>query len=180
MSELKAEHALALQILMNEDLYLIDSVSQFAGEEQSSQPPSVAVDIKGTLAEAEAVAFDYHGENNKYFAILVNYPSHQYMAPKELEALQSILGAKKMEIKDVAIVNLNKYPTASFQQLKSFLVSSRMVLFGINPQTLQLPSIPSNQITEHGGVKILATFAFGEMMADVDKKKIFWNVMKNL
>lgn len=176
MSELRAEHAVALQFLINEDLYLVDPLEQIVSVKTA--PETGKTELSSPLSDTEIVAFDYLGENNKYFAILVNYEGHQYMAPKELEALQSILSAKKMELKDVALVNLNKYPAASFHQLKSFLACNRIVLFGINPQTLQLPSIASNQIGEHEGVKVLATYAFGEMMNDVEKKKAFWAVMK--
>lgn len=179
MSELKAEHAIALQILMNEDLYLIDKIESFASVSQITE--TVAnTDRAEPSFENTDTAFDYLGENNKYFAILVNNPAHQYMGPKELEALQSILGAKKMDLKDVAILNLHKYPQASFNAIKKFLVSNRMVLFGINPQTIQIPTVPSNQVSDYNGVKVLATYAFSEMMTDVEKKKAFWNAMKNL
>ena len=179
MSELKADKAIALQILMNDDLYLIDRVERVV----SAQAPAEAVAQVESVPAAAPLAdlvLDYLGENNKYFAILVSYPDHQYMAPKELEALQSILGAKKMDLNDVAILNLHKFPQATFKAIKQFLVSNRMVLFGINPQSIQLPSIPSNHVSDHDGVKVLATYAFSEMMADVEKKKAFWNVMKGL
>lgn len=180
MSELKADHAIALQILMNEDLYLIDRIESAPAAPQLAETNIHQTNASITVVDSADISFDYLGENNKYFAILVNTPAHQYMPPKELEALQSILGAKKMDLNDVAILNLHKYPQASFSAIKKFLVSNRMVLFGINPQSIQLPSIASNQISEHHGVKVLATYAFSEMMVDVEKKKAFWNVMKIL
>ncbi|WP_207535445.1 hypothetical protein [Desertivirga arenae] len=176
MSELRADHSVALRFLMTEELYLVDPIDSVIARTNQAEviPPSPApsVDV------SETVSFDYLGENNKYFAILVNYPGQQYMAAKELEALKSILGAKKMHIEDVALVNLHKYPSANFHQLKTFLASNRVVIFGIPSQQIQLPAFPLNQISEHEGVKVLVTFAFSEMMTDVEKKKAFWNVMK--
>lgn len=172
MSDLKATHPVSLQFLMNEEIYLIDSVMPV---QHSSTETKIE---KAPEQPIENIAFDYLGENNKYFLLLVNYPDHKIMAPKELEALQSILGAKKMELKDVAIVNLHKYPQANFKLLKDFFACNKIVFFGINPQQIQLPGITSNQITEHDSVKLLGTFSFTEMMDNVDKKKLFWNTMK--
>ncbi len=172
MSDLKATDPISLQFLLNEDIYLIDPIQ---GNQTNNAP---SVEKEAPAAMAEAVAFDYLGENNKYFLLLINDPTHKSMAPKELEALQSILSAKKMELKDVALVNMNNYPSATFSQLKAYFACNRVVLFGIAPQQLQIPAVASNQIGEHDGVKLLATFGFSEMMSNLDKKKAFWNVMK--
>jgi len=172
MSGLKATNPISLQFLLNEDIYLVDPIQA----NQAENAP--AVEKEAPTAMPETVAFDYLGENNKYFLLLINDPGSKSMAPKELEALQSILTAKKMELKDVALVNMNNYPSATFQQLKAYFACNRVVLFGIAPQQLQIPSIASNQISEHAGTKLLATFGFSEMMSNVDKKKAFWNVMK--
>ena len=170
MSELKATHPISLQFLLNEDLYLIDSIEIVQ--------PSIAASSEESHSEPETIIFDYLGENNKYFLLLVNYPEHKIMAPKELEALQAILSAKKMELNDVAIVNMHRYPSITVQQLKAYFACNKIVLFGISPTQLQIPTLYSNQTTEHQGIKLLATFAFSEMMDNVEKKKAFWNVMK--
>lgn len=186
MNELKSSNPLALQYLLTEDLYLVDEV---AGQAPAADQPPVKVEeapLKETLPEpakeqpAEYSSFDYLGENNKYVLLLTSDAAQKIMAPKELEALQSILGAKKMEMKDVALVNLHRYPGATFAGLKSFFVCSKVVLFGINPQQIQLPPMASNKITDFQGTKILATFSFAEMMDNLDKKKAFWTEMKGL
>ncbi len=186
MNELKSSNPLALQYLLTEDLYLVDEV---AGQAPAADQPPVKVEeapLKETLPEpakeqpAEYSSFDYLGENNKYVLLLTSDAAQKIMAPKELEALQSILGAKKMEMKDVALVNLHRYPGATFAGLKSFFVCSKVVLFGINPQQIQLPPMASNKITDFQGTKILATFSFAEMMDTLDKKKAFWTEMKGL
>ncbi|WP_207424235.1 hypothetical protein [Desertivirga brevis] len=177
MSELRAEHSIALRFLITEELYLVDPIESLTALAGGQDSTSVTAPVQLAAVE-DIAAFDYLGENNKYFAILVNCPGQQYMPAKELEALKSILAAKKMDIQDVALVNLNKYPSANIHHLKTFLASNRVVIFGVNPQQLQLPAFPLNQISEHEGLKVLVTFAFSEMMTDVEKKKAFWNVMK--
>ena len=176
MSGLKATHPVSLQYLITEELYLIDPIDLVEAESDANQ-----TDIKDKLAETAALqqlSFDYLGENNKYFLLLVDYPGHKVMAPKELEALQSILTAKKMTLSDVAIMNIGANPKASLQQLKAFFACSKVVLFGLEPQSFSLPPLSSNLISEYEGVQFLNTFNFSEMLENVEKKKIFWNVMK--
>ena len=177
MSELKSTNPLALRYLITEDLYLLDDIPVTEHLKTEAAQP---VENAPETPVKEFNGFDYLGENNKYFLLVVNEPSHKTMLPKELEALQSILSAKKMELKDVALLNLNNYPGATFVQMKSFFVCSKIVLFGISPQQIQLHSIPLNTPTDIQGTKILSTFSFSEMMDNLDKKKAFWAEMKGL
>jgi hypothetical protein len=90
------------------------------------------------------------------------------------------LKAKKQELKDVAIVNVAKYPSATFKDLKDFFACNSLVLFGINPAEIKLEGIQSNQIINQQNTKILATFSFAEMLTNTDKKRTFWDEMKKL
>jgi hypothetical protein len=53
-----------------------------------------------------------------------------------------------------------------------------MVLFGINPQRIELPNISSNKVENHANVTLFSTFSIDEMINDVTKKKDFWAIMK--
>lgn len=179
MSDLKATHPLSLQFLINEDIYAIDTIPPV----DHAAVPALSADLPAPAAEAHdftSAGFDYLGENNRYMLLLVNDPANKVMPQKELEALQSILGAKKMELKDVAIVNLHHYPSAGIEQLKTFFACTSIVLFGINPQLIKIPASGFNEIGNFEGIKLLSTFGFPEMMGDVEKKKAFWNEMKKL
>ncbi len=124
--------------------------------------------------------FNYLGENNRYMLLLVNSPGENIMPAKELEALQSILQAKKLDLKDVAIVNHTHYSSLLFQQLREYFACSTLVLFGVNPQHLKMPDFPPNVITPYEGIKVLSTYSFAEMLGSNDKKRAFWNEMKKL
>ncbi|HEY0054519.1 MAG TPA: hypothetical protein VGB63_04105 [Pedobacter sp.] len=169
MDALKASNPLALSFLMTEDLYSIQE-----------EVESLVEIIVPEAAKQEPAFFEYLGENNKYILLLVNDQQHPIINPKELETLLNILKAKKQELKDVAIVNLAKHPTASFEELKNFFVCSSLVLFGINPAQIKLDGVQSNQIIKHQNTKVLATFSFAEMAANTDKKRTFWDEMKKL
>ncbi|MGV3508358.1 MAG: hypothetical protein ACO1N7_03635, partial [Sphingobacteriaceae bacterium] len=128
----------------------------------------------------ESLVFDYLGENNKYILILVKEPAHKIIDPKELETLANILKGKKQEIKDVAIVNLNNYPSANYENLKSYFACNSIIMFGVNPAQIAVSGIQANQISSYQGTKILATYSITEMLNSVDKKRAFWDEMKKL
>jgi hypothetical protein len=194
MGKLLAEDVAALRILMSEDLYKVTEpevaapVIQSApdtttGEEDLNRPASSQVIQSGDTTapdqKAETPGFSYLGENNKYFLILVNDPKHQHLNTPDREVLLKILQAKGMELRDVAILNVNKLPLIRFQDLKSFFVPSRIVFFGLSPELFGIPSMSTNAPGKFENVNMLTTYNFDEMQADINKKKAFWQVMKN-
>ncbi|MFM6975556.1 MAG: hypothetical protein ACKOW2_01750 [Sphingobacteriaceae bacterium] len=164
MSDLLAHDPKALQLLLNEELYLIAGASV-----QPIEP----------LAKTPKADFDYFGENNRFFLLLVDEPGHKYLEPANQEMLAKILQAKGMEFKDVAVLNINRYSEVQFADLKSFFSCSRICIFGVSPQQLGLPSLPSNEAGNYEEVKMLATFSLTEMQHTQHKKVAFWNAMKN-
>jgi hypothetical protein len=64
-------------------------------------------------------------------------------------------------------------------ELKEFFSCSKLVLFGINPQRLALPSISSNKVEKHLNIQLFSTYSIDEMINDVNKKKEFWAIMKD-
>lgn len=165
MSEMKASDPAALQYLMTEDIYLIS-------EEQLSQSTEVG--------EENGPAFNYLGENNKFMLLLIQEDSHPNLRSNELEALGNILGAKRMSLKDVAIVNQRQYKSSTWREYKDYFACSSIVLFGIDPTEIGLRTLPKNAITDFEGMQVLFTYSFAEMLGSTDKKREFWNQMKKL
>ncbi len=165
----------ALRLLMTEDIYKlkeseipVSPIVQVPAEEIKPAPKPLS----------QSPDFSYQGENNRYFLILFENNSRKELSNEHKEMLLKIMSAKKLELRDLAIVNLALYPDASFSQLKDFFSCSRVTLFGINPARIGLPSIPANMPEKHMDVKILPTFSLDEMSNSTDKKREFWNVMK--
>lgn len=165
MSEMKASDPVALQYLMTEDIYLIS-------EEQIPQTSEDGTETN--------LIFNYLGENNKFMLLLIQEDSHPNLRSNELEALANILGAKRMSLKDVAIVNQRKYSTSSWKEFKTYFACSSIVLFGIDPPEVKIRTLPKNAITDFEGMQVLFTYSFSEMLNNVDKKREFWNQMKKL
>ena len=226
MSNLLSDHAAALKMLMNDDLYLIQNektipalnnklvvvsvipdentkkTSIIPHEVQENIPviiPAQAdkafipnlpelTQIKSTDKPAEAsedfnakvsyTDFNYIGENNKYFLILIEDQIHTNLKAAHKEMLVKILQAKKMDLRDVAIVNVQKYPDVTFAQLKQFFVCGRLLILGIPAAGIGLPSGKLNVVNKINEVKILTSYSLTEMENDKVKKREFWNVMK--
>lgn len=196
MSTQKTSHPFALGLLMNEDLY------HFSGDEinvrtiSEDQQILAPVEVKEPRRDKEAERlpevkqaseaapepnyFEYLGENNKYTLILVNEPAYDVLGPKEMETLLNILKGKKQDLNDVALLNIRKYPTATFPALKEFFACNSIIFFGINPSQLKIDGVQANQISVHGNTRILATYSITEMLNSVEKKRAFWDEMKKL
>lgn len=179
MEKLISRDAAALQMLMTEDLYLL-STADVEATALAPHPPGNPTEIAATAPELKAAPTDlaYLGENNKYFLILVDDKSHKELNPTHREMLLKTMSAKGYELRDLAILNLNRYPGVQFSQLREFFACTRLALFGINPQQLGLASLNANLPGNIDNVKILATYSWEELSTDDQKKRAFWAAMK--
>lgn len=199
MDSLNTAHPLALSILLNEDLYVIEPVETMQNVEINTAPkeePKAAVENKIVIpvlqdtpmetpevAKPEAVAskpvFNYLGDNNKYLLIIINDKTHQFINDKDLAFLLKILAAKKLDLHDIAILNTNNYTDLTFKDLKDYFACNKILTFGIDPKSLEIQGIIANKAGEFEGVKILGTWALPLLDSDVKKKTIYWNELKN-
>ena len=177
---LSREHA-ALRMLFTEELYVINDhvskvpVSSNIQEIEKATDPILDDDSKKVVA----TDFEYLGDNNKYFLILISDPIHTRINSVHQEMLVKIMSAKKLELRDLAIVNISRYHKANFTSLKAFFTCNRLVLFGVDPILIGLPAIALNKPEQKNSVHIMATYGLEEMRNSPDKKREFWNMMKN-
>lgn len=178
MKSLITQHPNALRYLMTEDIYMLPEKSIPA---LLQAVPGKIEEIHSAIKkeELQTAGFNYIGENNRYFLILVDDKMHSQLNTAHQELLLKVMSAKGLEIRDLAIVNLAKYPEASFSELKDFFSCNKLVLFGIDPQRISLPAMAANKAIKHMDVMALASFSLEEMSSSTDKKREFWSVMKN-
>lgn len=199
MSSLLTHNSNALRLLMTEDLYILPENQQtLPGRSEQmpenfekssdfpaqpvSETPVQGLEEVSTQQSAEAeknIAFNYLGENNKYFLILFNEPNQKDISSIQKETLLKIMAAKGLELRDLAVLNLNQYPGVNYTDLKEFFSFNKIVLFGIDPQLISLSSQSSNQVVKLDSAKILCTYSIDEMIMDTTKKREFWNIMKD-
>lgn len=200
MSSLHSNEFNTLSLLLTEDIYVLDKIAvnqvdkleenvKIPITEQTTQtekPTPTTIPKLGTLQTAAVVPeirksaeFTYIGENNTYFLILFDDANSKEIGPIHKETLLKIMSAKGLELRDLAVLNLNLFPNANINELKEFFSCSKLVLFGINPQRIALPSISSNKVENHHNIKLFSTYSIDEMINDVNKKKEFWAIMKD-
>ena len=195
MSTLHTNEPNALRLFMTEDIYIVDqqpvsaeneikiekpivSEQVFITEKTAMPEMPVAIPVPDSAVIKKPKEFLYLGENNKYFLILIDDDKNREINSLHKETLLKIMSAKGLELRDLAILNLDQFPDTNITELKEFFSCSKMVLFGINPQRIELPNISSNKVENHANVKLFSTFSIDEMISDVTKKKEFWAIMK--
>ena len=195
MSTLHTNESNALRLFMTEDIYILDQQPVSSENEIKIEKPTaaekvfitektaipempVAIPVPDSAVIKKPKEFSYLGENNKYFLILIDDAKNKEINSLQKETLLKIMSAKGLELRDLAILNLDQFPGTNITELKEFFSCSKMVLFGINPQRIELPPISSNKVENHANVMLFSTFSIDEMINDVTKKKDFWAIMK--
>lgn len=194
MNQLQTDNLIALSLLLDEDIYVLDDIPKNQAEQIVSEKatevletPKPAVDKPIAIpkieqqvkpAPAKVDGFDYLGENNKYILIIVNNENEQFLNKTDLAFLLKIMGAKKWVLEDVAIVNMAKYGSLDFDDLKAFFACSKIITFGFNPAVLNIVGAVANQKSIYKNVAVLGTWDLAKLQSDVPKKTIFWNQLK--
>jgi hypothetical protein len=95
------------------------------------------------------------GNNDKKITILVNEPEVVFLEENSLQFLTKILGACKLNMGDIAVVNIAQFPT-SFDLIKKDLLPNTCILFDVKAASIALPfTIPNYQIQKYGGCTFL-------------------------
>ena len=121
------------------------------------------------------------GENRKNVLIIVSYPDAVHLPDNDLVFLTGIISACKLSMADVAVVNLNNHPQASYKELVVFFKSKIVLLFALEPASFGLPmSFPHFQIQPFAGNSFLFSPSLKELENDKVLKSKLWVCLKRL
>ncbi|MBI5371753.1 MAG: hypothetical protein HZA79_06980 [Sphingobacteriales bacterium] len=121
------------------------------------------------------------GNNGKQVLVLVDRKDVVYLPDQELNFLTGILSACKMNLADVAILNLHQYPGSGYKELVPFFNSKKVLLFGVEPAAIDLPlDFPSFQAQAFNGTTYLWSPDLGTMETDKLLKTKLWVSLKQL
>jgi hypothetical protein len=95
------------------------------------------------------------GDNRKNITILLKDPDAVHINDEWLGTLSKLLAACKLNLADVAIVNLKEnYP---FADIKQQLQPQHVLMFDVSTNNLSLPfSIPNYQVQQYGGCTFMS------------------------
>ena len=121
------------------------------------------------------------GGNGKHILLLVNNTDATFLPDSQLDFLSGIISACKLNIGDVAIVNLNALESTGRKNIPESLNSEIVVLFGIKSSVLELPfKIPDFQVQHFKNRKYLFAPELDAVKNDADLKRKLWEALKNI
>ena len=131
--------------------------------------------------KVKAPSFNMLGKNQKGVLVLVNNSEAAFLQDDELNFLLGILSACKLNMDDVGIVNLNKYPDADYKKISTGLNPDKILLFGLAAADIKLPlSFPDYQIQKYNNQVYLTAPLLSSLQNDKAEKTKLWNCLKQI
>jgi hypothetical protein len=129
-----------------------------------------------------SVHYNYLGENNKYILILIDQPlKSEIIRATDLLLLEKTLAALKLELRDVAIVNLQQYEALHFKSLKEFFSCNKVIGFGIELAKIGIEKeVPINTVFRIEDCPFLLASSLDELSSNQAQKVIWWSAMKSI
>ena len=114
--------------------------------------------------------FSHYGGNKRNFLFLTHDARHEWMSDAAFDAFTKTLGALKLSMDDVAVLNVGKLPSVPAEaDLVAFFHPKAIVALGAS-----VPWGTSSTTT------VFQTYSFDEMLVDAEKKRTFWATVKTL
>lgn len=146
-------------------------------------PPKTPASAPQPVVAEQPVAYGNTpslGGNRKGVLILVKNDTVPFLPDADLEFLSAILGACRLSIADVAIVNLHHYPQPYTALLEQF-TARQVLLMGVTPQEVDLPfHFPHFQLQPFDSRTYLSAYPLRQMAQDRSLKMQLWSCLKQL
>lgn len=128
--------------------------------------------------------YRYLGKNARNISVIVHTPTEAYLPEAELQLLTKMLDACKLNLGDVAIINLAAH-AVHYNQLAAQLHPQKTLLFGVQPEQIGLPlSFPPFKEQEYAGCTYLLATTLEAMNQPNEEGKILkgklWGCLKKM
>lgn len=124
------------------------------------------------VPDNESAGYKFLGSNTKRIGFIVRYPGEVFLPERHLEFLIRLLGACKLDIGDVAIVN-DGFKAVDINKLAIQLQPKQLILFGTEPTELNLPfSFPQFKLQEYALCTYLYVPAVDSLNNDSEEAKL--------
>jgi len=166
MSLLNTTNPIALRALMSETIFGIE-------------PLSSAVAFEEPELKAGPMEIRIMGANRKNILFITESADNEFFSQDAELAFIKTLGALKLDIQDVAVVNCAAETSqTSFDRLNKEFSPRVCVFLGIDPRKLGLNNFALNILWQESNTEFLYSFSFEEMLNETAKKKLFWETIK--
>ena len=148
------------------------------------EPIAEPVAVTKPVKQEEPVVYKTLGNNKQQITVVVNCPNDVYVPESDLAFLTKMLGACKLNMADVAIVNYANAPI-SIDKVKTQLQPKSLLLFGVEPGDIQLPiSFPPFKEQPYAGTTYLFTPALSQLNQETEEAKLLkrklWDCLKRM
>lgn len=121
------------------------------------------------------------GNNKKHILVMVNHEEMPFLPDTELNFLSQVLGACKLSLADIAVVNFHPDGSSQIHQVFENLEPSKVLLFNVDPLSLGLPiNFPWFQVQDFDKRKYLYSPSLSEIEQDKPLKQKLWASLKNM
>lgn len=142
------------------------------------------VDLKSSQPAESAKAtssINILGKNAKKITIIVSNNEVIYLPDEELNFLLGILGACKLNMDDVGIMNLCKNKGVNYNEISDELNAEKILLFGVSADEIELPlAFPHYQIQKYNNQVYITAPALSALQNDKTEKTKLWNCLKQV
>ena len=123
----------------------------------------------------------YLGEYKKNILLVVRYQTATYIPDEPLNFLTSVLGACKLSLGDIAILNLTNAPSVLHKDIQNKFTSSVTILFGLTPEELEMPvNFPEFQVQAFNNCTFLHTPTLEKLETDKVLKSKLWVCLRKM
>lgn len=141
---------------------------------------------KQDIPENEAIGSEYKflGKNQKKVVIIVRYANETFIPEDHLQFLTKILGACRLNLGDVAILN-DSMQKIDIVRIKQQLEPEKILLFGIEPAEIMLPiNFPDFKQQAYAGSSYLYIPSMDLINQENDEGKLLkrklWDCLKKM
>jgi hypothetical protein len=121
------------------------------------------------------------GKNQKQIIIIVDNDEALYLPDEQLNFLLGILGACKLTMEDVAIINIKKNEAFTYKTLSKELNAEKIFLFGVDASEIGLPlQFPYYQVQQYNKQVYLSSPLLTILQDDKVEKSKLWLCLKKV
>ncbi len=155
-------------------------------------PPMVIVDLYKDMliewkpegletVETEKGKFRWLGDNLKRITILVNQCDAAILTDKSYNFLVDILQACKLNMSDIALINLQQMPEKNYMAINHILDPEIVLLLGVEQEEIGLPiQFPFFQVQRFNNITYLSAPGLELLEQDKALKGRLWTSLKTI
>jgi len=121
------------------------------------------------------------GKNHKNISIVVNDKESVFLPENLFDFLLGILTACKLSMNDVVLLNTDKNPGVTYNEIVNNFQPGIIILFGVDPAVLDFPLVfPFFQLQKYNQQVYLNAPSLEILSSEKSQKVQLWNCLKKL